>query len=195
MPARSTLTKAQRDALLVLPDTEEAFVRHYSLSGEDIEVIGRYRTPETRLAFALQLCVLRYPGRMLRQGEVMPLHLVAFIADQVRVPPDAIAGFARRQQTRYEHLAALKSRFGFSDLTDATKAELKRWLAPIALTTKDEHAVLVGLTEELRRRRIIIPGVSVIERTKSSSKSRTAKLSRGVRPCKAHRLKRQWSGG
>ena len=39
----------------------------------------------------------------------MPLHLVAFIADQVRVSPDAITGFARRQQTRYEHLAALKS--------------------------------------------------------------------------------------
>lgn len=164
MPARLSLTKAQREALLVLPDTEEAFVRHYSLSGEDVEIISRYRTPVTRLAFALQLCVLRYPGRMLRQGEVMPLHLVAFIADQVRVSPDAITGFARRQQTRYEHLAALKSRFGFSDLTDATKAELKQWLGPIALKTTDEHAVLVALTEELRRRRIIIPGVSVIER-------------------------------
>ena len=31
MPARLSLTKAQRYALLVLPDTEEAFVRHYSL--------------------------------------------------------------------------------------------------------------------------------------------------------------------
>lgn len=62
----------------------------------------------------------------------MPLHLLAFIADQVRVSSDAITGFARRLQTRYEHLAALKSRFRFADLTDATKAELKRWLAPIA---------------------------------------------------------------
>ena len=72
MPARLSLTKAQRDALLVLPDTEEAFVRHYSLSGEDVEVIGRYRTPETRPAFALQRCVLRYPGRMLLQGRISP---------------------------------------------------------------------------------------------------------------------------
>ena len=58
MPARLSLTKAQRDSLLVLPDTEEAFVRHYSFSAEEIEMIGRYRKPETRLAFALQLCVL-----------------------------------------------------------------------------------------------------------------------------------------
>jgi TnpA family transposase len=99
MPARLSLTKAQRDRLLALPNTEEAFVRHYSFSGEDVEIMRRYRTPETRLAFALQLCVLRYPGRVLRQGEVMPLNLLAFIAEQVGVSTDAIDGFARRQQT------------------------------------------------------------------------------------------------
>ncbi len=108
MPARLSLTKAQRDALLTLPDTEEAFIRHYSFTGEDGEILWRYRTPETRLAFALQLCILRYPGRVLRRGEVMPLHLLAFIAKQVGVPPAAIGGFARRPQTRYEHLAALR---------------------------------------------------------------------------------------
>ena len=64
MPARLSLTKAQRDALLTLPDTEEAFVRHYSFSGEDVEILCRYRTPETRLAFALQLCVLRYGKKL-----------------------------------------------------------------------------------------------------------------------------------
>src|SRR4051794_17941990 len=68
MPARLSLTKAQRDAVLLLPDSEEAFVRHYSLVAEEIEIISRYRTPETRLAFALQLCVLRYPGRILRRA-------------------------------------------------------------------------------------------------------------------------------
>ena len=31
MPARLSVTKAQREALLLLPDTEEVFVRHYSL--------------------------------------------------------------------------------------------------------------------------------------------------------------------
>jgi Domain of unknown function (DUF4158) len=140
MPARLSLTKAQRDALLLLPDTEEAFVRHYSLVAEDIEVISGYRTPETRLTFALQLCVLRYPGRVLRHGEILPVHLLAFIAEQVGVSPDAIGGFARRPQTQYEHLAALRKRFGFSDLADASKAELKQWLAPIALKTTNGHA-------------------------------------------------------
>ena len=91
------------------------------------------------------------------------MYLLAFIAQQVGVSPDAIGGFARRPQTRYEHLAALRKRFGFSDLANASKAELKQWLAPIALKTNG-HAVLVALAEEMRRRRIIIPGISVAER-------------------------------
>ncbi len=49
---RYALTKAQRDALLLLPDTVEAFVRHYSLFAEDIEIISGYRTPESRLRVA-----------------------------------------------------------------------------------------------------------------------------------------------
>jgi hypothetical protein len=58
-----SLTKAQRDALLLLPDTEEAFVRHYSRFAEDIEIISGYRTPETRLAFALIASSVRpFPG-------------------------------------------------------------------------------------------------------------------------------------
>jgi len=87
-------------------------------------------------------------------GRSCRMHLLAFIAEQVGVPPDAIGGFARRPQTRYEHLATLRKRFGFSDLANASKAELKQWLAPIALKTTDGHAVLVALAEEMRRRRI-----------------------------------------
>jgi len=55
MPARLSLTKAQRDALLLLPDTEEAFVRHYSLVAEDIEIISGYRTPGCGFSFPERL--------------------------------------------------------------------------------------------------------------------------------------------
>ena len=137
---------------------------YYSFNAEDIELINRYRTPETRLAFALQLCVLRFPGRVLRRGDVLPLHLLAFIAEQVGVSPDVIGSFARRRQTQYEHLAELKRQFDFSDLTSALKGQLKQRLAPIALKTTDGYAVLVALIAEMRQRRIIVPGISVVER-------------------------------
>lgn len=99
MQARLSLTHPQRAALLALPVTEEAFVRHYVLSEEDRAAVARCRTPETQLAFALQLCVLRHPGRVLRRGKVIPFTLLAFVADQIGVTPEATAGFARRPDT------------------------------------------------------------------------------------------------
>jgi TnpA family transposase len=80
MPARVPMTERQREALLPLPDTEDEVVRHHSLSPTDLSAIAEARTAETRLSYALQLCCLRYPGRNLRRGEVLP----AVMLDQVR---------------------------------------------------------------------------------------------------------------
>ena len=72
MPARIPMTQRQRAALLALPDSEAAVVRHHGLDAEDLAAIGTARTPATRLSYALQLCCLRYPGRHLRAGELLP---------------------------------------------------------------------------------------------------------------------------
>ena len=58
MPARIPMTQRQRAALLALPDSEAAVVRHYGLDAEDLAAIGTARTPATRLSYALQLCCL-----------------------------------------------------------------------------------------------------------------------------------------
>lgn len=68
MPARIPMTQRQRAALLALPDSEAAVVRHYGLDAEDLAAIGTARTPATRLSYALQLCCLRFPGRHLHAG-------------------------------------------------------------------------------------------------------------------------------
>ena len=49
---------------LPFPQGEAGLLRHYTLSDEDLQNIGARRRPRRRkLGFALQLCVLRYPGR------------------------------------------------------------------------------------------------------------------------------------
>ena len=72
MPARVPMTRRQREALLALPATEEEVIRHHSLDADDLTAVAEARTPETRLGYALQLCALRYPGRHLQRGEVLP---------------------------------------------------------------------------------------------------------------------------
>src|SRR3546814_18578185 len=85
MPARIPMTQRQRAALLALPDSEAAVVRHYGLVAEALAAIATARTPATRLSYALQLCSLRFPGRLLRPGELFPAILLAQTADQVGV--------------------------------------------------------------------------------------------------------------
>jgi TnpA family transposase len=136
------MTERQRAALLALPDSEELVVRHHGLDAVDLAVIGDARTPETRLSYALQLCELRYPGRHLRRGELLPAIMLDHVAEQIGVDAGVIAAFARRAPTRYEQLAAIKRRFGYRDLTHPLKAELKGWLAPRALATGDARDLL-----------------------------------------------------
>jgi TnpA family transposase len=88
-----------------------AVVRHHGLDAEDLAAIGFARTPATRLSYALQLCCLRYPGRHLRTGELLPAIMLDHIAEQVGVDAGVVADFARRAPTRYDQLAAIKARF------------------------------------------------------------------------------------
>ena len=72
MTRRTVLTSRQMSALFALPQREADLLRHYTLSDEDLQNIGARRRPRNKLGFALQLCVLRYPGRLLAPGEFVP---------------------------------------------------------------------------------------------------------------------------
>ena len=83
MPRRAVLSDEQRAALLALPDDETLLVQHWTLSRDDLAIIVRRRRPHNRLGFAIQLCALRYPGRFLRPGELIPDTPLAFVAEQL----------------------------------------------------------------------------------------------------------------
>ena len=164
MPARVAMTERERAALLPLPETEDEVVLHHSLSAADLATIAGARTPETRLSYALQLCCLRYPGRNLRRGEMLPAVMLDHIAEQIGVDAVVIAGFARRGPTRYEQLASIKHRHGFRDLTQPDRAQIATWLALEAIGLTDGRILLDRLISKLRADKIIIPGATVIER-------------------------------
>ena len=158
------MTKTQREKLLALPDAEDEVVRYHSLTTDDLAAIAHSRMPETRLGYALQLCCLRYPGRYLRRGELLPGTMLDNIAEQVGADAEAISLFARRGATRYEQIATIKQRHGFRDFTRPTRAELAAWAKREAVGLTDGRVLLDRLIERMRAERIIIPGVSVVER-------------------------------
>src|SRR4051794_24706724 len=100
MPRRRALTDAQLELLLALPVTEPDLIRHWMLNEADLAAIGWRRRARNRLGFALQLCTLRYPGRLLRPGEIIPEVALRFVAGQLDIEPAALSAYAARFQTR-----------------------------------------------------------------------------------------------
>ena len=68
MPRRNLLSSEQRIRLFAIPTNPAEMARHYVLSSDDLAVIRTKRRPINRLGFAIQLCLLRYPGQGIGPG-------------------------------------------------------------------------------------------------------------------------------
>lgn len=193
MPRRRALTEAQLQMLLALPTDETVLVREWTLSAADLAAISRRRRDRNRLGFALQLCALRFPGRLPRPGEPIPSGALRFVAEQVGAEPDTLAGYATRWQTRYQQRDTLRQAFGFLDFVPARRREILAWLLPVALATTNAASVATALMDELRRRRLIVPGSSVIEQlvaaaTALAERHVARQLTRGLSPAQVEAL-------
>ncbi|MCC4254521.1 Tn3 family transposase [Sphingobium naphthae] len=164
MPRRVTLTDRQREALLHLPVDQGELLRHYTLSDEDLGHIRQRRRAHNRFGFALQLCVLRYPGRVLAPGELIPAQVSDFIAAQLGLTSDDLLLYAAREETRHEHLADLRRIYGYRSFSGRGARDLREWIAREAEAATSNEDLARRFVAECRRTRTILPGSSTIER-------------------------------
>ena len=164
MPRRRILTDRQRAALFDLPTDDASMLRHYTLADDDLEIIHARRRSHNRFGFALQLCALRYPGRLLAPGEVIPLPVTRFLAAQLGTRPDDLAGYAAREETRHEHLAILRDIYGYKMFTGRGARDLRAWLEDAAETARSNEDLARRFVEQCRASQSILPGITVIER-------------------------------
>jgi len=164
MPRRVTLTDRQKDVLLRLPTSQADLLKHYTLSDEDLEHIKQRRRAHNRFGFALQLCVLRYPGRVLAPGELIPAEVVEFIGAQLGLSADDLVDYAAREETRHEHLSELRALYGFRTFSGRGARELKDWLFREAEMAVSNEDITRRFVAECRRTRTVLPATSTIER-------------------------------
>lgn len=164
MPRRTILTDRQREALFALPTDEPTLLQHYVLSDTDLEHIRLRRRPQNRLGFALQLCAFRYPGRLLQPQELIPEPMLAFIGAQIGLTGDDLVGYGSREATRYQHSVALQRLYGYRPFEGQVRTEMISWLEEAAERARTNDQLAADFLVELRRRKIIVPGVSTVER-------------------------------
>lgn len=104
MPRRTLLSPEQRARLFSIPIDAAEMTRYFVLSAEDLALIRTKRRAVNRLGFAIQLCALRHPGRVLDPAELPPEPMLAFVGKQVGIDPALFGDYARRAETRREHI-------------------------------------------------------------------------------------------
>ena len=164
MARRTVLTSRQRSALFSLPEREADLLRHYTLSDEDLENINARRRPRNKLGFALQLCVLRYPGRLLAPGELVPPPVVDFIGRQLGLDGDDLADYAARTETRHDHLAELHRLYGFRSFSGGAARAIRNRLRSEAELARSNEDLVRRFVDECRRTRTILPATTTVER-------------------------------
>ena len=164
MPRREILTAAERLALFAIPEDEGELIRVYTLSKADRTFIQQHRGDPNRLGIAIQMSYLQHPGRVLGEKEKPNTRLLHFVATQLGVAPDVWMRYAARDETRREHVAELLLCLGLEPFTAEHARAVVSWLEPAAAQTTRGLVLAQTLIAELRKRRIVLPPMAVIER-------------------------------
>ena len=165
MPRRSILSAAEREGLLGLPEAKDELIRLYTLDDADLSIIRQHRGPANQLGFAVQLCYLRFPGRVLGVDERPAGPLLEMVAAQIEVSMQRWDDYGQREQTRREHLVELQALFGFQSFTTMHHYRpAVHGLDDLAWQTDKGIVLASALMAALRDQRVLLPALPVIER-------------------------------
>ena len=138
--------------------------RYYTLSAEDIAFIRQHRGPANRLGVALQLCSLRFPGRMLMQMSSISEQVVVYVAEQLNLPATAFIEYGRRRGTPYDHLQNICRHYGYRACTQSDVMPLIRYLLPFAMENDEALPLVDGAMAWIRQRHLIAPPILTTEK-------------------------------
>ncbi len=175
MGRRQLLTNEERQTLLGVPPDPDIMARHYTFTRSDHELITSRRGAANQLGFAVQLALLRHPGRALAQVDEPIDVLVAWLAAHLEVPVAAFAEYARRPQTMTDHARLLAATLGLRPAGRADLPVMIEAAAQSAWSTDRGAPIVAGVIAALHAGQIILPAPAVIERCAIAGRARARK--------------------
>jgi uncharacterized protein DUF4158 len=160
------LNPEQRNALTHIPPdlSDREIARYYTFTEKERELINRRRRASNRLGFAVQLALLKFPGRTLMEVKEVPKPVLAAIAEQVGVPVSAFTSYGERENTLYEHLDELRRECGFRPCGWREYLLVARLLLPDAMESDRPLPLIERALELLRTKGILAPNMIHVER-------------------------------
>jgi TnpA family transposase len=175
MPRRSLLSNEQRTRLFAVPVDHAEMAKHYVLSADDMALVRAKRRTVNRLGFAVQLCLLRYPGLGMGPAEQLPEAMIAFVARQLGVRRVDFANYAQRDQTRREHAVELQGYLGLRSFGLMDWRACLRVGADAAWATDRGEPIVQAMLAHLRISGVVLPPATVLERIGLAARARARK--------------------
>ena len=143
----------------------------------DHALVARRRKDHICLGFALQLGTVRFLGTFLTDPTDVPPSVVSYMSHQLQIEdPSCLPRYLARRVTHHEHAQDITRRYGYRDFHAPREVfRLVRWLYTRAWLSAERPSVLFDLaTARLVEHKVLLPGVTVLERLVASVRDRAA---------------------
>lgn len=133
------------------------------------------RGTRNRIGWAVQLGTIRYLGTFLNNPEEGPAEVVAYVAEQLGLEPSTFAGYGS-SEARWDHQEQIRDGYGYTKFEFDQWFALARWLYQRARIGNERPTLLFDLaTKRLVDKKVVLPGVTVLERLISGTRERAEK--------------------
>src|SRR5450755_3297720 len=152
---------------------EAALSAFFSFADDELELIAGHRGVHGRFAIAVAVGAVRWLGFVPARLEELPEPAAALVAGQLDIDLSSIdpKRLHVERDARAEQLAQVITISRFRACRDADLDELGSWVADRGLGHDGPLALLRGTVYELRRRKLMRPGLTVLERLVSAARS------------------------
>ena len=169
---RRLLSSRAQAEFFGVPTDSESLIRHYLLSGDDIDLIRTRRRAENHLGLAVHISLLRYPGLGWSEDTMPPAELIAWLAEQLQIGACALDTYAVRRNTRHEHHALAMRHLGLSSFGPQHVQQAEEIATKAAFATDHGVKIVAMLIAELRKHHLMLPSVDTLERLALKGRAR-----------------------
>ncbi len=171
-----TAEQRSRYGCYVGEPSPEQLALYFHLDDRDRALLEPRRHPHTRLGFALQLCTVRFLGTFLSDPTNVPHSVILSLASQLNIADLSVLSYYREGEMRYDHIHEIMQEYEYHDFASQPEHfRFLRWLYTRAWWSEERLTVLFDLAmAQLIKRRVLLPGVSVLERLISSVREHTS---------------------